>query len=71
MLSYCDFDEQHSVEGEDGRVMRPDVIVKLPGGKSIVIDSKVSLIGYLRAHEEGADDGGATGRDGRPRPSGA
>ena len=55
MLSYCDFDEQHSVEGEDGRVMRPDVIVKLPGGKSIVIDSKVSLIGYLRAHEEGAD----------------
>ena len=55
MLSYCDFDEQHSVEGDDGRVLRPDVIVKLPGGKSIVIDSKVSLVGYLRAHEEGAD----------------
>ena len=32
------------------------MIVKLPGGKSIVIDSKVSLAGYLRAHEEGADD---------------
>ena len=55
MLAYCDFDEQHSVEGEDGRVLRPDVIVKLPGGKSIVIDSKVSLIGYLRAHADGAD----------------
>ncbi len=55
MLSYCDFDEQHSVAGDDGRQLRPDVIVKLPGGKSIVIDAKVSLIGYLRAHEEGAD----------------
>ena len=41
---------------DDGRLLRPDVIVKLPGGKSIVIDSKVSLVGYLRAHQEGADD---------------
>jgi DNA recombination protein RmuC len=57
MLPYCDFDEQQSVTGEDGRVLRPDVIVKLPGGKSIVIDSKVSLVGYLRAHQEGADEG--------------
>ena len=56
MLSYCDFDEQQTIQGDDGRVLRPDVIVKLPGGKSIVIDSKVSLAGYLRAHEEGADD---------------
>ena len=56
MLPYCDFDEQSSIAGDDGRVLRPDVIVKLPGGKSIVIDSKVSLVGYLRAHEEGADD---------------
>jgi DNA recombination protein RmuC len=55
MLSYCDFDEQQSVEGDDGRLLRPDVIVKLPGGKSIVIDSKVSLVGYLRAHQEDAD----------------
>ena len=38
------------------RILRPDVIVKLPGNKSIVIDAKVSLSGYLRAHEEGADD---------------
>jgi len=56
MLSYCDFAEQHTVAGDDGKVLRPDVIVKLPGGKSIVIDSKVSLAGYLRAHQEGADD---------------
>ena len=56
MLSYCDFDEQHTLAGDDGRQLRPDVIVKLPGGKSIVIDSKVSLAGYLSAHEEGAGD---------------
>jgi len=56
MLSYCDFAEQHTLSGDDGKVLRPDVIVKLPGGKSIVIDSKVSLAGYLRAHQEGADD---------------
>ena len=55
MLAYCDFDEQQTVAGDDGRVLRPDVIVKLPGGKSIVIDSKVSLLGYLRAHQEDAD----------------
>ena len=56
MLPYCDFEEQPTVAGEEGRVLRPDVIVKLPGGKSIVIDSKVSLVGYLRAHEEGASE---------------
>jgi DNA recombination protein RmuC len=56
MLSYCDFDEQQSLAGDDGRLLRPDVIVKLPGGKSIVIDSKVSLAGYLTAHAEDADD---------------
>jgi DNA recombination protein RmuC len=56
MLAYCDFDEQPTVEGDEGRRMRPDVIVRLPGGKSIVIDSKVSLVGYLKAHQDGADD---------------
>ena len=56
MLPHCDFDEQRTIPGEDGGILRPDVIVKLPGDKSIVIDAKVSLSGYLRAHEEGADD---------------
>ena len=36
-----------------------------------MIDSKVSLVGYLRAHEEGADDGDPARRDGRPRAAGA
>jgi len=56
MLPHCDFEEQQTISGEDGGILRPDVIVKLPGNKSIVIDAKVSLSGYLRAHEEGADD---------------
>lgn len=56
MLSYCDFEEQPSVDGDEGRRLRPDVIVRLPGGKSIVIDSKVSLVGYLKAYREGATD---------------
>ena len=56
MLPYCDFEEQQTIPGEDGASLRPDVIVKLPGNKSLVIDAKVSLSGYLRAHEDGADD---------------
>ncbi len=50
MLAYCDFIEQHSVETEEGR-LRPDLIVKLPGGRNVIVDSKVPLAGYLAALE--------------------
>ena len=50
MVEHCDFDEQHTVMDEDRR-MRPDVIVRLPGGKHVVIDAKVPLDAYLRALE--------------------
>jgi DNA recombination protein RmuC len=51
MSARCDFDEQVTVTGEDGSVQRPDMVVRLAGGKNIVVDSKVSLAAYLEAAE--------------------
>jgi len=48
MVAYCDFDEQVSVEGEGSR-SRPDMVVRLPGGRVIVVDAKVPLNAYLDA----------------------
>src|SRR4051794_25545025 len=49
MVDYCDFRTQESGRDDDGRLLRPDLIVKLPGGKCIVVDSKVPIEGYLDA----------------------
>ena len=50
MLSYCDFAEQVTVSVEDG-ILRPDMIIKLPNERIVVVDSKVSLAAYLDAIE--------------------
>lgn len=52
LLSYCDFFEQKSVES-DGKVWRPDLVVRLPGQRNIVIDAKTPLNAYLDASDAG------------------
>lgn len=50
MSSYCDFDEQITVKSED-KLLRPDMLVKLPNKRDIVVDSKAVLDAYLDAIE--------------------
>jgi len=55
MLEHCDFQEQAGVDSQDGR-LRPDMIVRLPGAKNIVVDAKAPLAAYLDAIEAADDE---------------
>ena len=60
MMEHCDFDEQPTIFTESGR-MRPDMIINLPGGRSIVVDAKAPLDAFLDA-QAAADDGIRSGK---------
>ncbi len=55
MLEHIDFDEQQTVAGEDGTI-RPDAVVRVPGGVRVVIDAKTPLDSYLDAHNTADDE---------------
>lgn len=55
MVEHCDFKTQHTVEGDSGR-LRPDVIVNMPGGQTVVVDAKAPMEAFLEAQEE-TDEG--------------
>ena len=51
MVEHCDFTQQVSVTDGEGQTLRPDMLVRLPGEKSIVVDAKTPLSAYLEALE--------------------
>ncbi|MCE5265192.1 MAG: DNA recombination protein RmuC [Deltaproteobacteria bacterium] len=50
MVEHCDFIQQETASTENGR-LRPDMIIRLPGGKNVVIDAKAPLQAYLESLE--------------------
>jgi DNA recombination protein RmuC len=56
MVEHCDFGQQLTMTGDDGGRLRPDMVVRMPGGRSVVVDAKVPLEAYLDALECTDDD---------------
>ena len=56
MQEHCDFTLQTTTTTDEGKRLRPDMVVKLPGGKTIVVDSKAPMDAYLNALEATDDD---------------
>jgi DNA recombination protein RmuC len=55
LAPHVDFVEQASTTDGEGARLKPDVVINLPGGRCIVVDSKVALSGYMEAMEAGDD----------------
>jgi DNA recombination protein RmuC len=60
MLAYCDFTTQVTGHGEEDRVLRPDLVVRLPGGRTVVVDAKTPIQALLDAAQ--TDDEGLRAR---------
>ncbi|MBK1831296.1 DNA recombination protein RmuC [Verrucomicrobiaceae bacterium R5-34] len=60
MQEHCDFETQTTTTNDEGKRLRPDLIVKLPGGQQIVVDSKAPMDAYLDGIEADDDDQRAT-----------
>ena len=56
MINYCDFEEQTNVETDAGERLRPDMLIRLPNERRVVVDSKVPLASYLDALDEADAD---------------
>jgi len=56
MLARCDFDEQVSTTTIHGAVVRPDVVVRLPGHRQLVVDAKAPMMAFLDAQADGLDE---------------
>ncbi|MFA7463812.1 MAG: DNA recombination protein RmuC [Syntrophales bacterium] len=55
MAPYCDFYEEVSVTAESGR-LRPDMVIRLPNGRTIIIDAKAPVKAYLAAVQSSSSD---------------
>ena len=56
MVSYCDFYEQSSETGEEGKRLRPDMLIRLPGERQIILDAKAPLNAYFAAVEADSEE---------------
>jgi DNA recombination protein RmuC len=57
MRDYCDFNEQHSTSDDQGNNQRPDMVVRMPGGRCVVIDAKTNIEPYMDALDSPDDAG--------------
>lgn len=56
MIAHCDFTEQNSVLNADEARLRPDMVIQLPNNRTIVVDAKAVLVGYLDAEAATTDE---------------
>ena len=60
MIEHCDFVAQASTRDAEGDLLRPDLVVRIPGGKQVVVDAKVPLAAYLEAFETSDETNGGS-----------